>query len=101
MAELLTGKCIKNSTANGFDSIDLILFFSIFAQILNNLCAAGYRLAQTIAALEQWGISESCYTSQSSQTGQQASQSQQHVNFAPSPSPVATQFINAWDDLAR
>ncbi|EAT45226.1 AAEL003460-PA, partial [Aedes aegypti] len=44
-----------------------------YLQIMNNLCAAGYRLAQTIAALEPWLTL---------------------INHR-------RQFITAWDDLAR
>lgn len=47
-----------------------------YLQIMNSLCASGYRLAQTISTLEQW--------------------EQQQVQ----PNP-AFQFNTAWDDLAR
>ncbi|EAA00675.4 AGAP012206-PA, partial [Anopheles gambiae str. PEST] len=48
-----------------------------YLQIMNNLCAAGYRLAQTIAALEPWAYFE-------------------HPSTA-----TAAAFITAWDELAR
>ncbi|XP_058119000.1 uncharacterized protein LOC131289434 isoform X2 [Anopheles ziemanni] len=95
-----------------------------YLQIMNNLCAAGYRLAQTIAALEPWA-----YFDQPSGTGGQAGtgsttgvnvsgaagtggpqaqpppQSQQipQLPFVTSqiPSHMAFQFITAWDELAR
>lgn len=82
---------------------------------MNNLCASGYRLAQTIATLEQWGINEPIFiltstqqqtpqTSQTQQTQSQQQSSQSLPSQHPSnlaTTPVATQFINAWDDLAR
>uniref|UniRef100_A0A182N2M2 DUF4745 domain-containing protein n=1 Tax=Anopheles dirus TaxID=7168 RepID=A0A182N2M2_9DIPT len=85
-----------------------------YLQIMNNLCASGYRLAQTIAALEPWA-----YFDQPNATGGQSSgvpspqQSQQQqqqacpqipqLPFTTSqiPSHMAFQFITAWDELAR
>uniref|UniRef100_A0A182Y208 DUF4745 domain-containing protein n=1 Tax=Anopheles stephensi TaxID=30069 RepID=A0A182Y208_ANOST len=83
-----------------------------YLQIMNNLCAAGYRLAQTIAALEPWA-----YFDQPNSTGGGGSnpsggpsppQSQQQpqipqLPFTTSqiPSHMAFQFITAWDELAR
>lgn len=76
-----------------------------YLQIMNNLCGAGHRLAQTIAALEPWATLE-----QQSQTGgtnvqqqqQQQQQTQQHPFVVPQiPSHMAFQFITAWDDLVR
>lgn len=83
---------------------------------MNNLCASGYRLAQTISTLEQWGINEQAFIStpmsppqpqqqQLPQTQQQQQTSQQSTstngsNYQ-STSPITTQFVSAWDDLAR
>lgn len=77
-----------------------------YLQVLNNLCASGYRLAQTLSALEQWGH-------QSIEQTQQQSQQQQQTAAAPAagqPPPTgssstsastSTQFTGPWDDLAR
>ncbi|XP_052862850.1 uncharacterized protein LOC128269432 [Anopheles cruzii] len=86
-----------------------------YLQIMNNLCAAGYRLAQTIAALEPWAYFDQ--QSAASQytpligggatgmlpTGSTGSGSQQQLPFASQgiPSHMAFQFITAWDELAR
>ncbi|XP_031622247.1 uncharacterized protein LOC116340129 [Contarinia nasturtii] len=67
-----------------------------YLQILNNLCTSGYRLAQAIATLEQWG------TMQQQQQPSQPAQTAQNQNpHSTGSTLVATQFINAWDDLAR
>ncbi|KAL5284720.1 hypothetical protein ACFFRR_006803 [Megaselia abdita] len=47
-----------------------------YLHAINSLCSAGYKLAQTISALEQWG------------------------NFNES-NPTQSSFTNAWDDLGR
>lgn len=59
------------------------------SQILNNLCASGYRLAQSISSLEQWGDCEQVAGLAAALAANAAQQ------------PVATQFATAWDDLAR
>ncbi|XP_053670426.1 uncharacterized protein LOC128720756 [Anopheles nili] len=88
-----------------------------YLQIMNNLCAAGYRLAQTIAALEPWAYFDQPATGGSNPSAsgsnlssgpspqQQHSQGPQipQLPFATSqiPSHMAFQFITAWDELAR
>ncbi|XP_040163620.1 uncharacterized protein LOC120900551 isoform X2 [Anopheles arabiensis] len=94
-----------------------------YLQIMNNLCAAGYRLAQTIAALEPWAYFEHPSTTTGGGAGQSGSgasnpsgipspsQSAQQqpgpqipqLPFTTSqiPSHMAFQFITAWDELAR
>lgn len=52
-----------------------------YLQILNNLCQSGYKLSQSISALEQWG-------------GEQVA----GLAMQQTPQPV---FATAWDDLAR
>uniref|UniRef100_A0A182JXP9 DUF4745 domain-containing protein n=1 Tax=Anopheles christyi TaxID=43041 RepID=A0A182JXP9_9DIPT len=95
-----------------------------YLQIMNNLCAAGYRLAQTIAALEPWAYFDQPNSTASggqssggnnpsgipspSQSQQQQQQPQPgpqipQLPFTTSqiPSHMAFQFITAWDELAR
>ncbi|XP_050080460.1 uncharacterized protein LOC126568085 [Anopheles maculipalpis] len=89
-----------------------------YLQIMNNLCAAGYRLAQTIAALEPWAYFDqpnsatgaggpSSGGNNPSGGGPTPPQSQQpqipQLPFTTSqiPSHMAFQFITAWDELAR
>ncbi|XP_052901756.1 uncharacterized protein LOC128309417 isoform X1 [Anopheles moucheti] len=91
-----------------------------YLQIMNNLCAAGYRLAQTIAALEPWayfeqpnstggggpssgGSNPSCGPSPPQSQQQQAVPQIPQLPFTTSqiPSHMAFQFITAWDELAR
>lgn len=55
-------------------------------QILNGLCSAGYRLAQTISALEQWGETPVAGFKNP---------------MAGPNSPAMAQFVTNWDDLAR
>lgn len=62
---------------------------SIFLQILNSLCSSGHRLAQTISTLEQWGQCEP------------QSHGFQMPSVPPQSSQVSTEFVTAWDDLAR
>ncbi|KAG4078538.1 hypothetical protein HA402_009250 [Bradysia odoriphaga] len=62
-----------------------------YLQILNSLCSSGHRLAQTISTLEQLGQCE-----QQTHGFQIPSIPQQPVS-----SQVSTQFVTAWDDLAR
>lgn len=104
------------------------LSHKLASQILNNLCASGYRLAQTMSALEQWGVHEAAVLAMASASQQQQQQQQTQPTPSQLPqaqattssavppqqptvqttsqpnmqnSPVATQLINAWDDLAR
>ncbi|XP_050094473.1 uncharacterized protein LOC126577105 [Anopheles aquasalis] len=99
-----------------------------YLQIMNNLCAAGYRLAQTIAALEPWAYFDQTAAAAAAAGGQQgttggtasattnpliggvtpmppSSGSQRELPFAGGPqgipSHMAFQFITAWDELAR
>lgn len=75
-----------------------------YLQILNNLCASGYRLTQSISTLEQWGESDTSLSSSSSSTaaggGISTGQHHQQQQYQGTP-PVGTQFSTAWDDLAR
>ncbi|XP_055908530.1 uncharacterized protein LOC129943248 [Eupeodes corollae] len=67
-----------------------------YLQVLNNLCASGYRLAQTLTALEQWGHQSI------EQQQQQTNVSQQPQTASSSGSTsTSTQFTGPWDDLAR
>ncbi|XP_019563085.1 uncharacterized protein LOC109431320 [Aedes albopictus] len=73
-----------------------------YLQIMNNLCVAGHRLAQAIAALEPWAsFDQSSQQTGGSQQQQQQQQSQQPFIPSQIPSHMAFQFITAWDDLAR
>lgn len=98
LAQLFTGGLIIHSKKN-YIRILILPYF----QILNNLCAAGYRLAQTISTLEQWGLNEAAFMSASAQA--QLHQQQPTANTSgasfQSGMPLPTQFMNAWDDLAR
>ena len=53
-----------------------------YLQIMNNMCAAGYRLAQTIAALEHWANMDP-------------------PNQPPGQSHLSFQFLSPWDDLTK
>lgn len=80
--------------------------FCIHLQILNNLCASGYRLAQAIATLEQWGaylifLNELFVLILINLAGTPAQPQAQSNQTGQNSQLVATQFINAWDDLAR
>lgn len=66
----------------------MLSFVVLFCrQILNGLCQAGYKLAQAISALEQWG--EPSVTN-----------NMKHP-MASQNSPAVAQFVTSWDDLAR
>lgn len=70
--------------------------FFLHLKVLNNLCASGYRLAQTLTALEQWGHQSI------EQQQQQTNVSQQPQTASSSGSTsTSTQFTGPWDDLAR
>lgn len=62
-----------------------------YFKILNNLCASGYKLSQTILALEPWTTKDF----QQPTAGISTSKTQIPQSFVP------YQFITAWDDLAR
>ncbi|XP_055385867.1 uncharacterized protein LOC129614935 isoform X2 [Condylostylus longicornis] len=64
-----------------------------YLQVLNNLCAAGFRLAQSISSLEQWGHPPSAET-------YVLSQGPSNFNN-PSSSQLSAHFTNAWEDLQR
>lgn len=78
-----------------------------YLQVLNNLCASGYRLAQTLTALEQWGHQGIEQQSTTTAIGHQPPTQPQ-----PQPQPAgasnttttsstSSQFTGPWDDLAR
>lgn len=78
----------------------------IFQQVLNNLCASGYRLAQTMSALEQWGQQQQSDAGMAASVagslpGSQAPSAPGAATAAGAHNLMTTHLTGAWDDLAR
>lgn len=77
-----------------------------YLQVLNNLCASGYRLAQTMSALEQWGQQQQSEAGMAASVagslpGSQAPSAPGATTAAGAHNLMTTHLTGAWDDLAR